>query len=196
MKEIYHIHHIVPKYMGGTDEPNNLVKLPLWAHAEVHRRLFEVYGNIEDDIASRMLSGKTEGVEELRIELAKRNYKKWLKEKPEEVEKWKEKQRRARRGKPSILPPEHYQKQAEKFRGIPRSQEVKDKISKAKKGKFVPQPNQMKTYEVVKPNGEVFIVKGLNEFCKNEGIDASNMCNVAKGKFKQHKGYKCRFINT
>jgi hypothetical protein len=46
MKEIYHIHHIVPKYMGGTDEPNNLVKLPLWAHAEVHKRLFEVYGNI------------------------------------------------------------------------------------------------------------------------------------------------------
>ena len=68
--------------MGGTDEPNNLVKLPLWAHAEVHRRLFGVYGNIEDDIASRMLSGKTEGVEELRIELAKRNFQKWLKEKP------------------------------------------------------------------------------------------------------------------
>jgi hypothetical protein len=196
MKEIFHIHHIVPKYMGGTDEPNNLVKLPLWAHAEVHRRLFEVYGNIEDDIASRMLSGKTEGVEELRIELAKRNFQKWLKEKPEEVEKWKEKQRSARKDKPSILPPEHYQKQAEKFRGIPRSQEVKDKISKAKKGKFVPQPYQMKTYEVVKPNGEVLIVKGLNEFCKKEGIDASNLCNVAKGKNKHHKGYKCRLINT
>ena len=113
-----------------------------------------------------------------------------------EVDNWKEKQRNIRKGKPSILPPEHYQKQAEKFRGIPRSQEVKDKISKAKKGKFVPQPNQMKTYEVIKPNGEVLIVKGLNEFCNNEGIDASNMCNVAKGKFKQHKGYKCRLINT
>ena len=77
-----------------------------------------------------------------------------------------------------------------------RSQEYKDKISKAKKGKSVAQPNQMKTYEVIKPNGEVLIVNGLNEFCKSEGIDASNMCNVAKGKFKQHKGYKCKLINT
>ncbi len=182
--------------MGGTDEPSNLVKLPLWAHAEVHKRLFEVYGNIEDDIAFRMLSGKTEEAEELRLKLAKNNFQNWLKEKPEEVKKWKHKQSSARKGKPSILPPKHYQKQAEKFRGIPRSQEVKDKISQSKKGKFVPQPNQMKTYEVVKPNGEVLIVKGLNEFCKSEGIDASNMCNVAKGKFKQHKGYKCKLINT
>ena len=182
--------------MGGTNELNNLIKIPLWAHAEVHKRLFEVYGNIEDDIASRMLSGKTEGAEELRIKLAKRNYQKWLKEKPEEVERWKEKQRSVRKGKPSVLPPEHYQKQAEKLRGIPRSQEVRDKISKAKKGKFVAQPNQMKTYEVITPNGEVLIIKGLNEFCKNEEIDASNMCNVAKGKFKQHKGYKCKLINT
>ena len=181
--------------MGGTDEPNNLVKLPLWAHAEVHRRLFEVYGNIEDDIASRMLSGKTEEVEKLRIELAKRNFQKWLEEKPEEVKNWKEKQRSVRKGKPSILPPEHYQKQAEKFRGIPRSQEVRDKISKAKKGKSVAQPNQMKTYEVTKPNGEVLIIKGLNEFCKNEGISASNMCNVAKGKIKQHKGYVAKLLN-
>jgi hypothetical protein len=196
MKEIYHIHHIIPKYMGGTNEPNNLVRLPLWAHAEVHKRLFEVYGNIEDDIASCMLSGKIEGVEELRIELAKRNFQKWLKEKPEEVKKWKEGIRNTLTGKPSVLPPEHYQRQAEKFRGIPRSQEVRDKISKAKKGKTVAQPNQMKIYEIIKPNGEVLIIKGLNEFCKNEGIDASNLCNVAKGKNKHHKGYKCILINT
>jgi hypothetical protein len=196
MKEIYHIHHIIPRYMGGTNAPSNLIKLPLWAHAETHKRLFEVYGNIEDNIAYRMLSGKTEEGEKLRIELAKRNYQKWLKEKPEEVKEWKEKNNKNRKGNPSILPPEHYQKQAEKLRGIPRSQEVRDKISKAKKGKSVPQPNQMKTYEVTKPNGEVLIVKGLNKFCKNEKIDASNMCNVAKGKFKQHKGYKCKIINT
>jgi hypothetical protein len=196
MKEIYHIHHIIPKYMGGTDEPNNLVKLPLWAHAEVHKRLFEVYGNIEDDIACRMLSGKTEGIEELRIVLAKKNFQKWLKEKPEEVKKWKEKQSNLRKGKPSILSPEHYQRQAEKFRGIPRSQEVRNKISRAKKGKSVAQPNQMKTYEVIKPNGEVLVVKGLNEFCRNEGINASNLCAVVKGRLKHHKGYVAKILNV
>ena len=195
MKKIYHIHHIVPKYMGGTDDPSNLVKLPLWAHAEVHNRLFEVYGNIEDDIASRMLSGKTEGVEELRIELAKRNFKKWLKEKPEEVEKWKQKQSGIRKGKPSILPPEHYKKVGDLLRGIPRTQEVKDKISKANKGKIKDLSKQMKTYEVIKPNGEVIIVKGLNDFCKKEGISASNLCAVSKGRLKHHKGYVAKVLN-
>jgi len=196
MKEIYHIHHIIPRYMGGTNVPSNLIKLPLWAHAETHKRLFEVYGNIEDNIAYRMLSGKTEEGEKLRIELAKRNYQKWLKEKPEEVKEWKEKNNKNRKGKPSILPPEHYQKQAEKLRGIPRSQEVRDKISKAKKGKSIPQPNQMKTYEVTKPNGEVLIIKGLNEFCKNEGIAASNLCAVVKGRLKHHKGYVAKILNV
>lgn len=196
MKEIYHIHHIVPRYMGGTNEPRNLIKLPLWAHIEVHKRLFEVYGNIVLNIAYRMLSGKTEEVEKLRIELSKKNFQKWLKEKPEEVKEWKEKNNKNRKGKPSILSPEHYQRQAEKFRGIPRSQEVRNKISRAKKGKSVAQPNQMKTYEVIKPNGEVLVVKGLNEFCRNEGINASNLCAVVKGRLKHHKGYVAKILNV
>ena len=107
--------------MGGTDESSNLIKLPLWAHAEVHKRLFEVYGNIEDDIASRMLSSKTEGIEELRIELAKRNFRKWLNEKPEEVEKWKEKQRNVRKGNhPFFLQNiiKNKQKSLEVFQGV------------------------------------------------------------------------------
>ena len=181
--------------MGGTNEPDNLVKLPLWAHAEVHKRLFEVYGNIEDDIAYRMLSGKTEEAEKLRLELAKRNYQKWLRENPKQVEEWKEKQRNLRKGKPSILPPEHYKKVGDMLRGIPRTQEVKNKISKANKGKTKNLSKQMKTYEVIKPNGDILIVKGLNEFCKNEGIDASNLCAVAKGRIKQHKGYIAKLID-
>jgi hypothetical protein len=196
MENIYHMHHIIPRYMGGTDEPSNLAKLPLWAHAEVHKRLFEVYGNIEDDIASRMLSGKTEGTEELRIELAKRNFQKWLKEKPKQVEEWKEKQRKVRKGKPSILPPEHYQKVGDMLRGIPRSQEVKNKISKANKGKTKDLSKQMKTYEITKPNGEVLIIKGLNKFCEDEGINASNLCAVVKGRLKHHKGYVAKILNV
>jgi hypothetical protein len=181
--------------MGGTNDPSNLIKLPLWAHAEAHKRLFEVYGNIEDDIAYRMLSGKTEEGEKLRIELAKRNFQRWLKENPKQVEKWKEKQRSVRKGKPSILSPEHYKKVGDMLRGIPRTQEVKNKISKANKGKHKDLSKQMKMYEVTKPNGEVLIIKGLNEFCKNEGIDASNLCAVIKGRLKQHRGYVAKIVD-
>ena len=190
------MHHIVPKYMGGTDERNNLIKLPLWAHAEVHKRLFEVYGNMEDDIAYRMLSGKTEEAEKLRIELSKRKFQKWLKENSEEVVKWKEKQRNIRKGKPSILPPEHYEKLAKRLKGIPRSQEVKDKISKATKGKVKDVSKQMKTYEIIKPTGEVVVVKGLNGFCKKEGISSSNLCAVSKGRLKHHKGYVAKVLDV
>ena len=34
--EKYEIHHIVPRSLGGTDEPNNLVKLTLKEHLVVH----------------------------------------------------------------------------------------------------------------------------------------------------------------
>ncbi|MFZ9876775.1 MAG: hypothetical protein ACO3EY_06950 [Candidatus Nanopelagicales bacterium] len=188
-----HRHHIIPKHMGGDDSKNNLIDIPYWAHIEVHKRLWEVYGKLEDKLAYYMLSGKTEEAEKVRIELAKNKFKVWLKENPEEVKNWKKNISNSLKGK-RFLPDEHYKKQAEKFRGIPRSQEVKDKISKAKKGKSVAQPNQMKTYEVIKPNGEVLVVRGLNEFCKNEGINASNLCAVVKGRIKQHKGYVAKLI--
>ena len=63
--------------MGGTDEPTNLIDLPYWAHIEVHKRLWEVYGKLEDKLAYCMLSGKTEEAEKVRVELAKKKYKEW-----------------------------------------------------------------------------------------------------------------------
>ena len=43
-----HIHHIIPKHMGGTDDPSNLVELTVEQHAEAHRQLYEQYGRLED----------------------------------------------------------------------------------------------------------------------------------------------------
>ena len=189
-----HIHHIIPKHMGGSDDIDNLIQLPIWAHAEVHKRLWEVYGRLEDKLAYYALNGKTDKVEELRIELGKRNYKKWLNENPIEVEKWKNNISNTLKGK-RYLPEEHYQKVGDMLRGIPRSEEVKRKISKSKKGKSVAQPNQMKRYEITKPTGEVLIVRGLNQFCKDEGISTSNLCAVAKGRLRQHKGYIAKILN-
>ena len=190
-----HRHHIVPRHMGGDDSEENIIDLPYWAHIEVHKRLWEVYGKLEDKLAYCMLSGKTEEAEKLRIQLAKRNYQKWLKEKPEEVKKWKKNISNSLKGK-RYLPNEHYRKLGDNLRDIPRSQEVRNKISKAKKGKSVPQPNQMKTYEITKPNGEVLIIKGLNKFCEDEGINASNLCAVVKGRLKHHKGYVAKILNV
>lgn len=48
---IYHKHHIIPKHMGGSDEPSNLIELTVADHAEAHKKLYEEHGNEYDRIA-------------------------------------------------------------------------------------------------------------------------------------------------
>ena len=53
-----HIHHIIPKHMGGTDDPSNLVELTVEEHALAHKKLYEQHGKKQDLIAYQMLSGQ------------------------------------------------------------------------------------------------------------------------------------------
>ena len=63
-----HLHHIVPRHMGGTDNPDNLVELTVEEHAEAHRKLYEEFGKQEDYIAWKGLTGHM-GKEEIIKEL-------------------------------------------------------------------------------------------------------------------------------
>lgn len=53
-----HIHHIIPKHMGGTDDPSNLIELTVEEHAEAHRILYEEHGYQADFMAWQMLKGQ------------------------------------------------------------------------------------------------------------------------------------------
>ena len=53
-----HKHHIIPKHMGGTDDPTNIKELTIEEHAEEHKRLFEQHGHWQDYIAWQGLSGR------------------------------------------------------------------------------------------------------------------------------------------
>ena len=67
-KTIYHNHHIVPKHAGGTDDPENMVRLTTAEHAEAHRLLYEEHGRFQDKLAWQGLSGRI-GKEEIIKEL-------------------------------------------------------------------------------------------------------------------------------
>ena len=53
-----HKHHIIPRHMGGTDDPSNLVVLTIEEHAEAHRVLWEKHGAQQDFLAWKMLCGQ------------------------------------------------------------------------------------------------------------------------------------------
>jgi len=70
-----HKHHIIPKHMGGTDDPNNLIELTPEEHAEAHRKLHEEHGHWQDYVAWQglaKLATKEEHVKMLLSEAGKK----------------------------------------------------------------------------------------------------------------------------
>jgi len=54
----FHRHHIIPRYKGGTDAPENLVLLHPIDHAIAHLVRFKIYGNPADGWAyNRIING-------------------------------------------------------------------------------------------------------------------------------------------
>jgi len=84
-----HKHHIIPRHMGGTNEPSNLIELTIEEHAEAHRILYAKYGKIEDKIAWECLSGRNL-LEEERILLSKKGFEKFMSD-PLKKSVWREK---------------------------------------------------------------------------------------------------------
>jgi len=123
-----HIHHIVPKHMGGTDDLSNLIELSVEEHAEAHKKLYEEYGNEYDRIAYEALSGiikKEEVIQQVLSEVGKRGGA------PKGRVPW----NKGKRG----VQKNHYLAELNKSRkGQPLSQEVKEKIGAANTGRKRP----------------------------------------------------------
>jgi len=60
---ITHKHHIIPRYMGGSDDPSNLIELTVEEHANAHKLLWEQHGNWQDEVAWKALSGQVPNAE-------------------------------------------------------------------------------------------------------------------------------------
>lgn len=62
-----HIHHIIPKHMGGGNSPENLITLSIEEHALAHKELWEIHNKEEDRIAYLALSGQNNMPETKRL---------------------------------------------------------------------------------------------------------------------------------
>lgn len=146
-KQMKHIHHIVPKHMGGTDDPSNLIELSVEEHAEEHRKLYENCGNELDRIAYEALSGmigKEEVIKKVLSESGKRGGSKgkgriaWNKGKKMWSEEEKKRISENKKGKVLNLSEEGREKLREtgkKNKGRKRSEEFCETQSKRLKGK-------------------------------------------------------------
>jgi len=74
MKKL-HKHHIIPKHMGGSNDPSNITYLTPEEHGMAHWILFRLYGNLADRRAALGLfnmMGKEEILAEISQECGKR----------------------------------------------------------------------------------------------------------------------------
>lgn len=120
---IYHNHHIIPKHMGGTNHPDNLVKVTIEQHASLHKQLWEDLWHEEDKIAWLCLSGqitmedaKREAIRLGQLKSAEQNRNR----------KWSEEEKKKLRG-----PRGKYKKRKPM---PPRPDSIKEKIRKKLKG--------------------------------------------------------------
>ena len=121
---IYHNHHIIPRHVGGTDDPSNLILLTIEEHAEAHKKLWEEYGRWQDHVAWQTLTSNISG-EEARILAVK--FSLTGKAKSDEHRRRiseSQKKRYAERGNPT-----------KGMKKKPATTERKRKISEANKGK-------------------------------------------------------------
>ena len=132
-------------------------------------------------------------------------------------DEWLQNLSKARKGVPKSK--EHCESISKSLTGISLSKEHREKLSKAHIGMIMGLPSLetrrkmsisnrgqkrsketcenigkavAKTWIVIDPDGNEQVIISLNKFCKENNLDVGNMAKVAKGKYKHHKGWKCK----
>ena len=166
-KKITHIHHIIPKHMGGTNSADNLVELTIEEHAEAHRLLYEQHGNKFDYIAYMALSNQISNAEATYLKLL--GPKKWTKEGKQKLSDL----AKLRKGDKNP------------FYGKNHSEETKQKLRSNCKNDWIKEidPSLLpytKYYIITYPNGETKKIAGLKEIAREFNVSITNVYNTIK----------------
>jgi hypothetical protein len=68
-----HKHHIIPEYMGGTNDPSNIKLVTIEEHAAIHQQLWELLGHWQDYVAWKALSGQITNDQAIRLAVSMAN---------------------------------------------------------------------------------------------------------------------------
>jgi hypothetical protein len=176
-----HKHHIIPRHIGGTDDPSNLIEVTVEEHAEIHRKLFEEHGRWQDEIAWKAITGIIpcqEVIQEAHRAGGRMTKNHW----PEER---KVKARKMMKGnqinKGRVMSEENKKKISAALVGHVQPQSQKDKVAAA----------LSKQWKITDPSGKSFVVTNLTSYCRDTGLDQGNMMKVVSGVQTHHKSYKC-----
>tara|TARA_R110000868_G_scaffold118360_1_gene313943 strand:+ start:46 stop:558 length:513 start_codon:yes stop_codon:yes gene_type:complete len=168
-----HKHHIIPKHMGGTNDPSNLIELTVEEHGNAHKLLWEQHGLKQDWLAWQGLTGlisKQDLLHELFVLAGKKS-------RPPEGHK-------ANLGKKWTE--EHKKKISETTKGVEKTDIHKQNISKGKS----------KNWIITKPDGTKINIINLEKYCIENNLDGSKMSMVASGIRNHHKGHFCERVGT
>ena len=147
-KTIYtHIHHIIPRHAGGSDDPSNLIELTTEQHALAHKKLFFIYGRWQDELAYLGLSAMIDKEEVIRRSISHGGKSNGFYGKTH-TDEVKRKLSEARKG--MKLSEETKRKMSKSKKGMKRSEETKRKISEARKGMKFSEEHKIKLSEARK----------------------------------------------
>ena len=186
---LMHKHHIIPRYMGGTNDKDNLVEVSITQHAMFHYCNYRLWGNDEDKFAWLGLSGQI-----CKEDIIFSMRKTWidLARTPEAIEK-----------KKNTFKEIHHQ-QGEKNSQYGKmwiTNGTKEGTYRINKGDPIPkcykpgrvslkEENSKYVYVITTPDEKTIKTALLYSFCKDNGLCYACALRVSKGQRKHHKGYK------
>lgn len=194
---IWHNHHIVPRHAGGTDDPENIIRVNVKMHAFLHYQRFLQTGDIEDKIASWMLAGQ-KTPHEARLLAARIG---------------RERRSPYGRGHDAVRTPKRftlYSPTGQRFDGENLQEFCKqnrlqtwliDKLLKGKRrahkgwtacpdAKPQGQGYHKKAYPLLSPDGQLCIIYSLSALAKENGLSQGNLGMVIKGTRNHTKGWR------